>query len=86
MRKTVMAVAAVTCLSLGIAGCSTTEGALTGGAIGAAIGGVATNSIGGAIVGGGIGALAGAVLVKHRNDGWCTYRYHGRLYRDRCHW
>jgi predicted small secreted protein len=75
MRKTVMAVAAVSCLSLGIAGCTTTEGAL---------GGVATNSVGGAIVGAGIGALAGAVLVKHYNDGWCSYRYHGKLYRDRC--
>ena len=85
MRKTVLAVAAVSCLSLGIAGCTTTEGALGGGAIGAAIGGVATHSVGGAIVGGGIGALAGAVLVNHHNNGWCTYRYHGKLYRDRCY-
>ncbi len=84
MRKTFLAVAAVSVLALGMAGCSTTEGALSGGAIGAALGGVATHSVGGAIVGGGIGALAGAVLVQHHNDGWCTYRYHGRLYRERC--
>jgi uncharacterized membrane protein len=85
MRKTVLAVAAVSALSLGIAACSTTEGAVSGGVIGAAIGGVATNSVGGAIVGAGIGALAGAVLVSHHNDGWCTYRYHGKHYRDRCY-
>ena len=84
MRKTVLAVAAVSALSLGIAGCTTTEGAISGGVLGAAIGGVATNSVVGAIVGAGIGALAGAVLVKHHNDGWCTYKYHGKYYRDRC--
>ncbi len=84
MRKTILAVVAVSALGLGMAGCSTTEGALSGGAIGAALGGVATHSVGGAIVGGGIGALAGAVLVQQHNDGWCTYRYHGRLYRERC--
>ena len=84
MRRTVLAVAAVSALSLGIAGCTTTEGAVGGGILGAAIGGVATNSVGGAIVGAGIGALAGAVLVKHQNGGWCTYRYHGRYYRDHC--
>ncbi len=84
MRKTVLAVAAVSALSLGIAGCTTTEGAVSGGVIGAAIGGVATNSVGGAIIGAGIGALAGAVLVKHLDGGWCTYKYHGKYYRDRC--
>lgn len=86
MRKTVLAVATVSALSFGIAGCTTTEGALSGGVIGAALGGIATNSVGGAIVGGGIGALAGAVLVKHYNNGWCSYRYKGKLYRDRCRW
>ncbi len=84
MRKTVLAVVAVSALSLGIAGCTTSEGALGGGIFGAALGGVATNSVGGAIVGAGVGALAGAVLVHHYNDGWCTYRYHHRTYRDRC--
>lgn len=70
---------------LTMAGCATREqeGALVGGAAGAAIGGVAAGSVGGAVVGGAIGALAGAVLV--RNDrGWCTYRYRGKTYRERC--
>jgi uncharacterized membrane protein len=84
MRRTVIAVAAVSALSLGIAGCTTTEGALSGGVLGAALGGVATNSVGGAVVGAGIGALAGAVLVNHLNDDWCTYKYHRKYYRDRC--
>ena len=84
MRKTVLAVAAVSALSLGIAGCTTTEGAMSGSVIGAAIGGFGTSSVGGAVVGAGIGALAGAVLVKHMNDGWCTYKYKGHYYRDRC--
>ena len=86
MRKTVLAVVAVSSLSLGVAACTTTEGAVSGGVIGAAIGGVASNSIGGVLIGAGIGALAGAVLVNHYNNGWCTYRYHGKLYRDHCHW
>ena len=82
MRKTVMAAVAVS--SLALVGCTTTEGALSGGVLGAAIGGFGTNSVGGAIVGGAVGALAGAVLVNHLNNGYCTYRYKGKLYRDRC--
>ena len=70
-------------MALGVAGCTTQQGALVGGATGAVIGGVATNSFGGAIVGGAIGALAGAVLVQQTN-GMCTYRYKGKLYRERC--
>ena len=71
---------------LALAGCATPEqeGALFGGAAGAAIGGIATNSVGGAVAGGAIGALAGAVLVRSQS-GWCTYRYKGRTYRERCH-
>jgi hypothetical protein len=34
-------------------------------------------------VGAGIGAVAGAILVTHQN-GMCTYRYHDRVYTDRC--
>lgn len=72
------------CCALGIAGCTTTEkGAAVGGIVGAAAGGLATSSVGGAIVGAGVGALAGAILVES-NRGWCTYRYHGRIYRERC--
>ena len=81
--KALIFAGAVGC-ALGVAGCTTTQGAVTGGMAGAAVGGLATNSVGGAIVGAGIGALAGAVLVGHEGE-WCTYRYHGRLYRDRCH-
>ena len=45
MRKTVLAVAAVSALSLGIAACTTTEGAVGGGVLGAAVGGLATNLV-----------------------------------------
>jgi uncharacterized membrane protein len=76
------AVAAVSTLAL--TGCTTSEGALSGGVLGAAIGGFGTNSVVGAVVGAGVGALAGAVLVDHLNNGWCTYRYKGKLYRDKC--
>ncbi len=85
MRKMILAVAAVSSLSLGVAGCTTSEGAIGGGVVGAAVGGLGTNSVGGAIIGAGIGALAGAVLVDHLNNGYCTYRYRGKLYRDRCY-
>jgi hypothetical protein len=72
------------CGAIGVAGCTATErGAAYGGIAGAAVGGLATNSVGGAIVGAGIGAVAGAILVES-TGGWCTYRYHGRLYRERC--
>jgi len=69
--------------SLAVSACTTGQGAVIGGATGAAVGGVATNSIGGALVGGAVGALAGAVLVDSTR-GYCTYRYKGRLYRERC--
>ena len=49
-----------------------------------AIGGIATHSLGGAIIGAGIGALAGAVLVENQHNGWCTYKYHQKMYRDHC--
>lgn len=76
--------AGMVCCALGVAGCTTAEkGAAVGGVVGAAAGGLATSSLGGAIVGAGVGALAGAVLVESQ-QGWCTYRYHRRLYRERC--
>jgi hypothetical protein len=56
---------------------------VVGGATGAAVGGLATGTWGGALVGGAVGALAGAVLVESAN-GWCTYRYKGKTYRERC--
>ena len=79
-----LAIVVATVAILGLGACTTQEGAISGGVIGAAVGGVATNSVVGAVVGAGVGALAGAVLVDHANNGWCTYRYNGKLYRDRC--
>lgn len=81
MNKLIPAIAV--CSALAVAGCTTEQGAVGGALAGAAIGGVATNSVAGAIVGAGVGALAGAVLVEHHN-GWCTYKYHSRYYKDRC--
>jgi hypothetical protein len=75
---------ALTVCSVALSGCTTGQGALVGGATGAAIGGLATDSVGGAIVGAGVGALAGAVLVESSKGGWCKYRYRGRIYRERC--
>ena len=81
--KNLVLVGAV-CCALGVAGCTETEkGAAFGGIAGAAVGGAASGSVGGALLGAGIGALAGAVLVES-SRGWCTYRYQGRLYRERC--
>jgi uncharacterized membrane protein len=83
MKKLI--IAAVAASSIGLAGCTSDQGILGGALAGGVIGGAATNSVAGAAVGAGIGALAGAVLVAHQHDGWCTYRYHGKLYRDRCY-
>jgi hypothetical protein len=76
-------IAAVAASGIALSACTTGQGALVGGATGAAIGGLATDSFGGALVGGAVGALAGAILVESSN-GWCTYRYKGRTYRERC--
>jgi hypothetical protein len=81
MRKLVIAAALAATVALG--GCTTGQGALVGGATGAAVGGLTTGTAGGAIVGAGVGAIAGAILVES-SRGWCTYRYRGKLYRDRC--
>lgn len=51
-----------------LSGCMATRaenGALIGGATGAAVGAVATRSVGGAVVGGGIGAIAGYLIGKN---------------------
>lgn len=83
MRKLAFAIVAIGAIA--VSGCTTSEGAFGGALAGAAVGGVATNSIPGAVVGAGIGAVAGALLVGKHNDGWCTYQYRGKLYRDRCY-
>ena len=70
--------------SMGLSACSTEQGIFGGALAGGVIGGVATNTVAGAAIGAGIGALAGAVLVSHQNGGWCTYRYHRKLYTDHC--
>lgn len=53
----------------GVSGCTwtpkTTKGAVIGGATGAAVGAVATKSVGGAVVGGGIGAATGYFVAKN---------------------
>jgi surface antigen len=77
-------IVAATASSIALAGCTTEQGMFGGALAGAAAGGVITHSVGGAIVGAGIGALAGAVLVRHYN-GYCSYRYHGKMYNDRCY-
>jgi hypothetical protein len=82
MKKLAMVLVATSAIGLGA--CTTQQGVLGGAIVGAAVGGVASNSVVGAVVGAGVGALAGAVLVEHLNNGWCTYRYHRKLYRDRC--
>ena len=81
MRKQVIVLAAHSGLAL--AGCTTTQGALVGGTAGAVVGAATTSSVGGAIVGAGIGAIAGAILVES-SKGWCTYKYKGKTYRERC--
>lgn len=83
MKRTALALALLAASALTLAGCTTRDGAVVGGVTGAAVGAVTSHSVGGAIVGAGVGALAGAILVQATN-GTCTYRYHGRLYRERC--
>jgi osmotically inducible lipoprotein OsmB len=78
-----MIIAAVAASGIALGACTTGPGAVVGGATGAAVGGLATGTLGGALVGGAVGALAGAVLVES-TGGWCTYRYKGRTYRERC--
>ena len=82
MNKAILALALAS--TIAVAGCTSDEAIFGGAAVGAAVGGVATHSVGGVILGAGVGALTGAVLVRHYQGGWCGYRYHGRVYRDRC--
>lgn len=70
--KTIAIVLAGAMAMSSLAGCSwtprTEKGALVGGATGAAVGAIATRSVGGAALGAGVGALAGYALAKN------TYR------------
>jgi osmotically inducible lipoprotein OsmB len=80
MRKTL--IAAVAAVGL-LAGCTTQQGALVGGAAGAAVVGLAGGSLAQAIIGAGVGALAGAVLVQHTGN-TCYYKYKGKYYKEPC--
>jgi hypothetical protein len=83
MRKLVIALTAVS--ALGLAGCTTNEKIASGVGIGAAVGGLASNSLGGAIIGGVVGGVATAIIVKNDGNGWCTYRARdGHLFRAHC--
>jgi surface antigen len=75
--RTMKAIARISCAVAGVvwlAGCATPVGpnqmggTVIGGATGAVIGGLATDSAGGAVVGGVIGALAGALVGKDIDD------------------
>jgi hypothetical protein len=66
--KSIASIALAGLMAVALAGCTssrTTNATLIGGGIGAAIGGIATHSVGGAVVGGAIGAGTGYVLSKH---------------------
>lgn len=80
MKSTVAAVALMGAVA---SGCTPGQGALVGGAAGAAAVGLAGGSLGAAIVGAGVGAFAGAVLVS-RNGNMCYYKYKGKYYKEPC--
>jgi hypothetical protein len=81
MHRFVIVMAAV--VGMLLAGCTTQQGALVGGAAGAAVVGLAGGSLGQAIVGAGVGALAGAILVQHTGN-TCYYKYKGKYYKEPC--
>jgi hypothetical protein len=68
---------------LALSACTPEQGALTGGALGLGVAAATGANLGTAILLTGVGALAGAVYVNSQN-GWCYYKYKGRIYRDRC--
>ena len=78
-----LVVVAALCSTLALTACTTSQGAVVGGLTGAAVGGLATNSVAGLVIGAGVGALAGAILVES-SKGFCTYRYKGGTYKERC--
>jgi hypothetical protein len=85
MRATI--VIAAVAATLALAGCSRTEqGAVVGGATGAAVGAIATGTPQGAFVGGALGAAGGAIIgAVSERPGYCYYRdRYGRRYTDRC--
>lgn len=84
MKKLIM----VALLIAPVAACTPTQqGAVIGGAGGAAVGAaVAGNDVEGAVIGGAVGAVAGALVGRSmENRDRCIYRdSYGRQYVDRC--
>jgi hypothetical protein len=87
MKKTILALTLV----LPLAACTQTEqGAVIGGAGGAAVGAAVAGSgsrAEGALIGGAIGATAGALVGRAQDRaGYCEFRNPrtGRIYVDRC--
>ncbi len=77
--------AIIAVLALGLSACTSTErGAVTGGAIGAGAGLLATGNSTGVLVGAAAGSVVGALIGKSR-DGRCIYRgRNGRRYVRDC--
>ncbi len=81
MKALAIAVFAVATLSA----CTTSEQTATGAGVGAAVGAIATNSVGGAAVGALIGGFG--TYLATTADGRCRYRNsRGQVYTTRCHW
>lgn len=83
MKKLLM----LSVMALTLAGCDyhdrrLQDGAMLGGAGGAIIGGVATNTVGGALVGGVVGATAGVLIADatrhhhHRRGYWRNHHHY----------
>lgn len=89
MRKSLVKLALLVPLAMPLAACSQTEqGAVIGGASGAAIGAAVAgsgNRAEGALVGGAIGAVAGGLIGRANDNANCRYRdNYGREYIARC--
>ena len=68
MGKQIAALVTVGMLTVGAAGCTSTErGTLVGAGVGATAGAVATGSAGGAVAGGAIGAGTGYLICRKGN-------------------
>ncbi|MCB1494519.1 MAG: hypothetical protein KDJ86_01935 [Bauldia sp.] len=85
MKATTLALALMMSAAA-LSGCTTTRaerGAVIGGAGGAAVGALATGTLGGAAIGGAAGAAAGYVIGKHSYSCWRTNIF-GKRYKGTC--
>jgi phage tail tape-measure protein len=86
--KNMKNIAAILCVGIALASCTTTEkGAGIGAVSGAIIGGAVTGDIRGAAVGAGIGGVSGAVIghASEPRPDMCYYRdRYGNRYTDYC--